>query len=240
MELKSYNLNNNIQSSVQVVRNNVSDAIKMTAPTQIEPQNREAQIPSAASDQTNIKAAEALKAQNLAQAPVSYTFVRDIKLPFSKNAKLFKLANGQKVVILEKKGPTVLETYYNVGSMNEPDNLRGISHFNEHMAFNGSNGPDGKTLNSGDFFKIVNEIGGYTNASTGFSQTDYFISSQLLGENVFDKSAFIQSQQLQYPEHSADMIEKENEIRNVRIVLAGKKSGLSSEKLRERIRVSPQ
>ena len=92
MELKSYNLNNNIQSSVQVVRNNVSDAIKMTAPTQIEPQNREAQIPSAASDQTNIKAAEALKAQNLAQAPVSYTFVRDIKLPFSKNAKLFKLA----------------------------------------------------------------------------------------------------------------------------------------------------
>ncbi len=209
MELKSYNLNNNIQSSVQVVRNNVSDAIKMTAPTQIEPQNREVQIPSAASDQTNIKAAEALKAQNLAQAPVSYTFVRDIKLPFSKNAKLFKLANGQKVVILEKKGPTVLETYYNVGSMNEPDNLRGISHFNEHMAFNGSNGPDGKTLNSGDFFKIVNEIGGYTNASTGFSQTDYFISSQLLGENVFDKSAFIQSQQLQYPEHSADMIEKE-------------------------------
>ncbi len=213
MELKSYNLNNNIQSSVQVVRNNVSDAIKMTAPTQIEPQTREAQIPSAAStpndNSLNIKAAESLKAQTLAQAPVSYTFVRDIKLPFSKNAKLFKLANGQKVVILEKKGPTVLETYYNVGSMNEPDELRGISHFNEHMAFNGSNGPEGKTLNSGDFFKIVNEIGGSTNASTGFSQTDYFISSQLLGDNVFDKSAFIQSQQLQYPEHSAEMVEKE-------------------------------
>lgn len=213
MELKSYNLNNNIQSSVQVVRNNVSDAIKMTAPTQIEPQTREAQIPSAAStpndNSLNIKAAESLKAQTLAQAPVSYTFVRDIKLPFSKNAKLYKLANGQKVVILEKKGPTVLETYYNVGSMNEPDELRGISHFNEHMAFNGSNGPEGKTLNSGDFFKIVNEIGGSTNASTGFSQTDYFISSQLLGDNVFDKSAFIQSQQLQYPEHSAEMVEKE-------------------------------
>lgn len=210
MNLNGLNLKNNIQTPVQVTRNNVSNAISQTAPTQIDPQQIEGDISSAASNPiANAKAAEALKAQTLAQAPVSYRFIRDIKLPFSNNAKLFQLANGQKVVVLEKKGPTVLETYYNVGSMNEPDDRRGISHFNEHMAFNGSKAPWGKTLDAGDFFKIVNEMGAMTNASTGFSQTDYFISSQLLGNDVFDKSAFIQSQQLQYPEHTEEMIEKE-------------------------------
>lgn len=213
MNLNGLNLKNNIQTPVQVTRNNVSNAINPTAPTQIDPEPVEGDISSAASNpigNTNqTQAAEALKAQMLAQAPVSYRYIRDIKLPFSDNAKLFQLANGQKVVILEKKGPTVLETYYNVGSMNEPDDQRGISHFNEHMAFNGSKGPSGKTLEAGDFFKIVNEMGAMTNASTGFSQTDYFISSQLLGDNVFEKSAFIQSQQLQYPEHTSEMVEKE-------------------------------
>lgn len=206
MMFNGLNIKNNIQSPVQIRRENVSNAINKTAPTQIEPQNIEENIPSTDSES---KAAEALKAGVLAQAPVSYMYIRDIKLPFAGNAKLYKLANGQKVAILEKKGPTVLETYYNVGSMNEPDSQRGISHFNEHMAFNGSKGPMGKSLGAGDFFKIVNDMGAITNASTGFSQTDYFISSQLLGENTFDKSAFIQSQQLQYPEHSEDMIIKE-------------------------------
>ena len=213
MKLNGYNLKNNIQTPVQVKRNNVSNTINPTVPTQIEPRTVDGEISSAASntvDNTSqTPVVDALKAQILAQAPVSYTFIKEVKLPFSNSVKLFKLANGQKVAILEKKGPTVLQTYYNVGSMNEPDSQRGISHFNEHMAFNGSKSPQGKTLDAGDFFKIVNSMGAMTNASTGFSQTDYFISSQLLGDNIFDKSAFIQSQQLQYPEHSQDMVIKE-------------------------------
>ena len=215
MKLDVLNLKNNIQTPAQGnVRNNVSNAIEQqtpTAPTQTDSQRVENTGSSAASNPiANQKAAETLKAQVLAQAPISYTYVRDIKLPFTNSAKLFKLANGQQVAILEKKGPTVLETYYNVGSMNEPDDKRGISHFNEHMAFNGSQSPYGKSLGSGDFFRIVNEMGASTNASTGFSQTNYFITSQLLGKgNVFDTSAYIQSEQLQYPQHSEDMIEKE-------------------------------
>lgn len=213
MKLNGLNIKNNIQVPEQVTRNNVSNAINMTAPTQIDPQNAEENISSAASNpidnQMASKAAEALKAQTLAQAPVSYSYIRDIKLPFSNNAKLFKLANGQKVAILEKKGPTVLQTYYNVGSMNEPDEIRGISHFNEHMAFNGSKNPSGLAIGAGDFFKIVNEMGAITNASTSFSQTDYYVSSQLLGNNIFDKTALIQSQQLQFPEHAPEMVEKE-------------------------------
>lgn len=218
MKLNGFKLNNNIQVPEQVKRNNVSNATStMTAPTQIDPQRVEGEISSAASNtatcpidnQSGTKAAEALRAQTLAQAPIPYAYIRDIKLPFSNNAKLFKLANGQKVAILEKKGPTVLQTYFNVGSMNEPDEIRGISHFNEHMAFNGSKNPSGMSIGAGDFFKIVNDMGAITNASTSFAQTDYFVSSQLLGNNIFDKTALIQSQQLQYPEHTAQMVEKE-------------------------------
>lgn len=212
MKLNGHYLSNNTQMPVQptdpqIARSNVSNAIKPTVPTQIAPPQAGEAVSSTAS--ANETLASTLKGQTFAQAPISYSYVRDIKLPFSDNAKLFKLANGQKIAVLEKKGPTVLQTYFNVGSMNELDSERGISHFNEHMAFNGSKSPFG-SLGAGDFFKIVNEMGAMTNASTGFAQTDYYVSSQLLGQsNTFDKTAYIQSQQLQFPEHTNDMIEKE-------------------------------
>ncbi len=211
MKLEVFNFRNYIQNPESGnVRNNVSNTVNnpsMTVPTQIESPNAGTAIPSNDSKTTE-KAVEALKAQALTQAPMPYKYIRDIKLPFSAPAKLYQLANGQKVAILEKKGPTVLQTYYNVGSMNEQDAQRGISHFNEHMAFNGSNGPSGG-LNAGDFFRIVNKMGAMTNASTGFSQTNYYITSQLLGDKDFDTSAYLQSEQLQYPSHKEDMIEKE-------------------------------
>ena len=211
MKLEVFNNRNYIQTPESGnVRNNVSNTVNnpsTTVPTQIEPYPNGTSIPSNDSKTTD-KTVEALKAQALTRVPMPYKYIRDIKLAFSNPAKLYQLANGQKVAILEKKGPTVLQTYYNVGSMNENDAQRGISHFNEHMAFNGSNGPDGG-LNAGDFFRIVNKMGAMTNASTGFSQTNYYITSQLLGSDDFNTSTYLQSEQLQYPSHKTDMIEKE-------------------------------
>lgn len=214
MKLEVINSENKYNMPRQAsVRNNVSNSLEnnktMTVPTQTTPYDVKVSVSSTASPQ-DVSSIEALKAQKLAMSPISYSFVREIKLPFSNNAKLYRLANGQKVAILEKKGPTVLETYFNVGSMNEKDSQRGISHFNEHMAFNGSKDDNGNGIGAGDFFRLVNKMGASTNASTGFSQTNYFISSQLIGsDNVFDTSAYLQSQQLQYPEHTPDMVEKE-------------------------------
>lgn len=150
------------------------------------------------------EASRALFSQIQAKAPVSYKFIGDYEIPHAGNAKLYELATGQKVVILNKKGPTVLKSYFNVGSMNEPDNLRGVSHFDEHMAFNGAKG-----LEAGEFFKITNDMGAITNASTGFSMTDYFISSQLLNPKDFEESVRIHAAMLQNPKYSPDMVEKE-------------------------------
>ena len=138
------------------------------------------------------------------KTPMKYSSLGEMKLPYSTVANLYKLENGQRVVIIPKEGSTVVKTYVNVGSMNEPDKVRGISHFVEHNLFNGSNG-----LEAGEFFETVNKIGANTNASTGFAATDYYISSHLLKKGDLEKEIKIHSSMLESPKFAVDMIEKE-------------------------------
>ena len=101
------------------------------------------------------------------KTPMAYTKTGEMNFPYDTKAYCYKLANGQKVIIVPQEGETVLRTYVNTGSMNEPDKLRGISHYIEHNLFNGSQG-----LEQGDFFKQVDKMGASTNASTGFVITN--------------------------------------------------------------------
>ncbi|HPT41924.1 MAG TPA: insulinase family protein, partial [Candidatus Gastranaerophilaceae bacterium] len=116
------------------------------------------------------------------KTPMKYSDLGELELPCSTKGHLYKLENGQRVVIITKIGPTVVKTYVNSGSMNEPDKFRGISHFIEHNLFNGSEG-----LSAGQFFDTVNKMGANTNASTGFAATDYYIESNLLKKNDLEK-----------------------------------------------------
>lgn len=145
-------------------------------------------------------------------APIGYNFIEDIKLSDKLTAKCYKLANGQKVVIIPKDGPTVVKTYVNTGSFNEPDNLRGISHYIEHNLFNGS-----ETLGDKVFFDEVNKMGANTNASTSFSVTDYYIQSNLLDENDLENQIKLQAGQIQSPKFLLDKLEKEKSIVNSEI-----------------------
>lgn len=138
------------------------------------------------------------------KVPLKYAYLGEQNLPFSTKAYMYKLENGQKVVIIPKKGPTVVKTYVNVGSMNEPDRVRGISHFIEHNLFNGSEG-----LEAGEFFETVNKMGANTNASTGFAATDYYIESNLLKKNDLETEIKIHASMLETPKFAQNMIEKE-------------------------------
>ena len=149
-------------------------------------------------------AADAIKAQNLSVAP-KYAYLQDINIPaLNLNGKLYMLPNGQKCLVAHKEGPAVLKTFFKVGSMNEPDNLRGISHFIEHSLFNGS-----KNLKPTEFVTKVNSMGGRYNASTGFTITDYFIHSPLHKADDLEKFIQIHSDMLINPTFSEEMIEKE-------------------------------
>ena len=159
--------------------------------------------------QTNpigLKESQSLKAQ-LPIHQVSekgYVDLGKIKTTFDKDLYCYELTNGQKVYIMPKKGPTIVKTYIKTGSMNESDKQRGISHFVEHNLFNGS-----KDIKPGVFFNKVSEMGGNTNASTNFAQTDYYIESQLLKEDDLAKTIKLHSDMLQNPLFDYDQMIKE-------------------------------
>ncbi|MCD7879270.1 MAG: insulinase family protein [Candidatus Gastranaerophilales bacterium] len=139
--------------------------------------------------------------------PVSYSKIGEMNIPgCSEKASVFKLANGQKVVICPKKGPVFVKTTYNVGSLNEPDEIRGISHFIEHNLFNGS-----KDIPPREYDKKVSDMGGYTNASTGYNCTDYYLSFQLLNENSLEEGIKLNAELTQYPVFPVEQLQKEKE-----------------------------
>ena len=146
------------------------------------------------------------------KAPIAYTKTGEMSFPYDTKAHCYKLANGQKVIIIPQEGETVVKTYVNTGSMNEPDNLRGISHYIEHNLFNGSEG-----LKEGDFFKQTDKMGAYTNASTGFAETNYFISSNLLNEGDLERKIKLHASMLETPLFAIEKLEKEKGIVNSEI-----------------------
>ena len=73
--------------------------------------------------------------------PQKYTSTGVKELPNGLKLHTYKLANGHKVTIVPmENSPAIVKNYVNVGSMNETDDIKGISHFLEHMAFNGTLG----------------------------------------------------------------------------------------------------
>lgn len=163
-------------------------------------------------DLTQITSPSDVTADYNVTAPMPYKFIEDIKLSDDITAKYYKLANGQKVIIVPKNGETIVKTYVNTGSMNEPDNVRGISHYIEHNLFNGS-----ESLGDKVFFDEVHKMGAYTNASTYFSTTDYFISSNLLDDKDLENQIKLHAGMLQTPKFMLDKLEKEKKIVNQEI-----------------------
>lgn len=151
------------------------------------------------------------------QAPVSavYTPIQpkpavktgEIKIPGCENAQIYQLANGQKVVAIKKEGPVTINTYVKVGSINETDDIRGISHYIEHNLFNGSS-----KLKPNEFVDDVKNMGGMYNAATGFASTNYFISSPVHSKEDFDKMLEIHANMLEAPTFTKDTLEKEKGI----------------------------
>ncbi len=139
--------------------------------------------------------------------PIAYSKTNNINLPNGLVANCYKLANGQKVVIIPKKGATVVKSYVNTGSLNEPDKIRGISHYIEHNLFNGS-----EALGDKVFFDEVNKMGADTNASTSFSVTDYYIESQLLEDTDLENKIKLHAGMLQSPKFLQDKLDKEKKV----------------------------
>ncbi len=139
--------------------------------------------------------------------PVSYNKIGEIEVPGLKDkADVYKLANGQRVVILPKKGPVYIKTSYNVGSLNETEDIRGMSHYIEHNLFNGS-----KSLKPQEYDKKVKQMGGYSNANTSLNRTNYFLNLQLLKPEFLEEAIKLNALQTQFPSFPPEQLEREKE-----------------------------
>ncbi len=145
------------------------------------------------------------------RTPQNYTKLGVTEFANGLNLHSYKLANGHKISIIPMEGsPAIVKNYVNVGSMNETDDIKGISHFLEHMAFNGTTGENGYTkLNTGDSFKKIDKLGGWINASTDYAVTDYVNSTPLLSENDLEEQIKVMAAMTEDLALTPEMIEKE-------------------------------
>jgi zinc protease len=101
--------------------------------------------------------------------------------------KTHTLKNGMKILVEEDRSiPSVaLYIFYRIGSRNERPGTTGLSHFFEHMMFNGA-----KKYGPGQFDKVMEAAGGRNNAYTSNDVTvyqDWFTPSAL--ELIFELEA---------------------------------------------------
>src|SRR4051812_34098777 len=92
-------------------------------------------------------------------------------------ARFGTLPNGLRYVVRpnhEPKNRASLRLLVEAGSLHETPEQRGVAHFLEHMAFNGSNHYAPNTLI--EFFQRMGmNFGGDTNASTSYDRTLYLL-----------------------------------------------------------------
>jgi len=121
---------------------------------------------------------------------LSQSFNVSSPLPVDDEFVIGKLPNGLTYYIREANNPKGRAEFFivhNVGSLQEEDDQRGLAHFLEHMAFNGTkNFPDKALLNY--FGSIGVKFGANINAYTSMDRTVYNIS-----EVPIDRSTVIDS-----------------------------------------------
>ncbi|GAA0863209.1 insulinase family protein [Sphingopyxis soli] len=109
-------------------------------------------------------------------------------IPFDSSIVFGVLPNGMKYALLKNMTPkdsVVLRMRFDVGSFAEADDQRGLAHFLEHMAFNGST-----HVPEGEMVKLLERkglaFGADTNASTGFDQTVYQLDLPNASDDLVD------------------------------------------------------
>ena len=103
------------------------------------------------------------------------------------------LANGMKYAIMRNatpRGAASVRLQFAFGSIGEAENERGLAHFIEHMAFNGST-----HVPEGDMVKILErqglKFGPDTNAVTGFDTTTYMLDLPKADAEHLDTAMFL-------------------------------------------------
>ena len=140
----------------------------------------------------------------------------------SADVQSFTLNNGMKVFVLEDNSIPNVAMYflYKVGSRNEYPGITGISHFFEHMMFNGA-----KKYGPKEFDRVMEANGGSNNAYTSQNITVYqdWFPNQTM-EVMFD----LEADRIQFLNFDSTMIESERGV-----ILSERSTGLENDPMEE-------
>ncbi len=114
-------------------------------------------------------------------------------LPLMSEIKQGTLSNGMKYFILKNKKPenrVELRLAVNAGSMQEDDDQKGLAHFVEHMAFNGT-----KNFEKNELVNYLESVGtkfgAHLNAYTSFDETVYMLQVPTDSQKILDQAFLI-------------------------------------------------
>lgn len=115
------------------------------------------------------------------------------KIPLDPRVKTGKLSNGMTYFIMQNKKPenrAELRLVVNAGSVCEDDDQKGLAHFCEHMAFNGTkNFPRQELI---DYVQLIGmQFGPDLNAYTSFDETVYMLQVPTDKQEILEKGLLI-------------------------------------------------
>jgi zinc protease len=125
-----------------------------------------------------------------------------------------ELSNGLRYAVRQNDTPTKTATLLmriDTGSLNETEETRGLAHFLEHMAFNGSeNIPEGEMTKRLERFGLA--FGADTNASTSFDETTYQLELPDVTEEMLNETLGIMRETAERLTLAPEAIEKERGV----------------------------
>ncbi|WP_379922075.1 M16 family metallopeptidase [Erythrobacter sp. R86502] len=127
---------------------------------------------------TALAAQDAPSAETSDTNPAPVWAFEDSDVPVDEGFTFGRLENGMRYIIRRNATPAgtaLVRMRIGSGALEETDSERGLSHFLEHMAFNGSKG-----IPEGEMIKLLEReglaFGADTNASTGFEAITYLLN----------------------------------------------------------------
>lgn len=115
------------------------------------------------------------------------------------------LKNGLTILFDKRDSDSVtINILVKVGSNHEPAKIMGVSHFLEHILFEGT-----KKRTAIELANEIEKVGGYMNASTGHEYTNYYIT---VPNKYFDNALEILSDMIINSTFESKVIEKERQV----------------------------
>ena len=159
--------------------------------------------------------AQAIAIKHTAKQATGPRFAHEISdLKPDPGARFGRLKNGMGYIIYANKTPpgtAAVRFRFGAGSLNEAEDQRGLAHFLEHMAFNGSTHvPEGEMVKKLERAGLA--FGADTNAFTSFDQTVYTLDLPKTDDETVDLALFLMRETAGEVLSSKDAVDKERGV----------------------------